>query len=59
MIGTGHAHFPTRGLNRARNIWVIGGDDDASGARFACPFKDMHNHRFAIDIHQRFTWQAR
>ena len=59
VICAGHAYLTACRLNRTSDIRMIGGNNHAVSTGFTRTLKDMHNHRLAVDIHQRFTRQTR
>jgi len=59
VIGAGHAYLTACCLNRSGDVRMIGSNNHAIGTGFTRTLKNMHNHRLAVDIHQRFTRQTR
>ncbi|MNQ73469.1 hypothetical protein D3C85_881990 [compost metagenome] len=59
MVAARHAHFHAmRGAGGADGF-VVGGDDDAHGARQGCLLGHAHHHGFAAQVSQRLARQAR
>ena len=59
VIGAGHAHFTTSRFNGAGYVRMIGGDNNAIRAGFARALQHVDNHRFAVNVLQWFSRQAR
>ena len=58
LIGS-HDHFDAMRLTGRLNIGMVGSNDDARRLAFCRLFGNAHDHRFAVNIRQGFSGQAR